>query len=133
MVDKTGTLTEGRPEVVAVAPAPGFAEAEVLRLAAGLERPSQHPLAGAVVRAAEARGLALAPVEGFDAPSGRGVTDGPVRPDGPVDGFPAAAVRRPGPALTIAWPGGGWGSADSGRSRARGKSLRLRPAGRFIF
>ena len=74
VVDKTGTLTQGRPEVVAVAPAPGFGESEVLRLAAGLERPSQHPLAEAVVRAAEARRLALPTVEGFDAPAGRGVT-----------------------------------------------------------
>jgi Cu+-exporting ATPase len=53
VVDKTGTLTQGRPEVVAVVPAAGFEEAEVLRLAAGLERPSQHPLAEAVVRAAQ--------------------------------------------------------------------------------
>nr|WP_246420412.1 heavy metal translocating P-type ATPase [Neoroseomonas alkaliterrae] len=74
VVDKTGTLTRGRPEVVALLPAPGLAEEELLRLAAGLERPSQHPLAEAVVRAAEARGLAIPPVEGFDAPMGRGVT-----------------------------------------------------------
>jgi Cu+-exporting ATPase len=74
VVDKTGTLTQGRPEVVAVVPAAGFGEAEVLRLTAGLERPSQHPLAEAVVRAAEKRGLALPAVEGFDAPAGRGVT-----------------------------------------------------------
>ena len=74
VVDKTGTLTQGRPEVVAVVPAAGFDEAGLLRLAASLERPSQHPLAEAVVRAAEARGLALAPVEDFDAPTGRGVT-----------------------------------------------------------
>ncbi|MFL1461486.1 heavy metal translocating P-type ATPase [Roseococcus sp. DSY-14] len=74
VVDKTGTLTRGRPEVVAVVPAEGMAEDELLRLAAGLERPSQHPLAEAVVRTAEARGLAIPPVEGFDAPMGRGVT-----------------------------------------------------------
>ena len=74
VVDKTGTLTQGRPEVVAVVPAAGFGEAEVLRLAAGLERPSQHPLAEAVVRAAQGRGLAVPAVEGFDAPAGRGVT-----------------------------------------------------------
>ncbi|GAA0569184.1 hypothetical protein GCM10009416_04350 [Craurococcus roseus] len=74
VVDKTGTLTEGRPEAVAVAPAPGFAEAEALRLAAGLERPGQHPLAEAVVRAAGKRGLDVPAVEGFDAPAGRGVT-----------------------------------------------------------
>ncbi|HEV7264117.1 MAG TPA: heavy metal translocating P-type ATPase [Falsiroseomonas sp.] len=74
VVDKTGTLTQGRPEVVAVSPSAGFAEGELLRLAAGLERPSQHPLAEAVVRAAEAHGLAVPAVEEFDAPSGRGVT-----------------------------------------------------------
>jgi Cu+-exporting ATPase len=74
VVDKTGTLTQGRPEVVAVVPASGFDEAGLLRLAAGLERPSQHPLAEAVVQAAQARGLTVPPVEGFDAPAGRGVT-----------------------------------------------------------
>ena len=74
VVDKTGTLTQGRPDVVAVVPVAGVAEAEVLRLAAGLERPSQHPLAEAVVRAAEKRGIAVPAVEGFDAPIGRGVT-----------------------------------------------------------
>jgi heavy metal translocating P-type ATPase len=74
VVDKTGTLTQGRPDVVAVIPTPGVAEEEVLRLAAGLERSSQHPLAEAVVRAAEKRGLAVPSVEGFDAPVGRGVT-----------------------------------------------------------
>ncbi len=74
VVDKTGTLTQGRPEVVAVVPAAGLAEADLLRVAAGLERPSQHPLAEAVVRAATSRGLAVPPVEDFDAPTGRGVT-----------------------------------------------------------
>jgi Cu+-exporting ATPase len=74
VVDKTGTLTQGRPDVVAVVPVAGVAEEEVLRMAAGLERPSQHPLAEAVVRAAEKRGIAVPAVEGFDAPIGRGVT-----------------------------------------------------------
>ncbi len=74
VVDKTGTLTQGRPDVVAVVPAAGVIEDEVLRLAAGLERPSQHPLAEAVVRAAEKRGMVVPAVEGFDAPIGRGVT-----------------------------------------------------------
>jgi Cu+-exporting ATPase len=74
VVDKTGTLTQGRPDVVAVIPAAGVADEEVLRLAAGLERPSQHPLAEAVVRAAEKRGIVVPAVEGFDAPIGRGVT-----------------------------------------------------------
>jgi Cu+-exporting ATPase len=74
VVDKTGTLTQGRPDVVAVVPVAGAAQEEVLRLAAGLERPSQHPLAEAVVRAAEKRGIVVPAVEGFDAPIGRGVT-----------------------------------------------------------
>ena len=73
VVDKTGTLTRGRPEVVALRPAPGLTEAELLRLAAALERPSQHPLAEAVLRAAASRGLDVPAVEGFDAPTGRGV------------------------------------------------------------
>jgi Cu+-exporting ATPase len=74
VVDKTGTLTQGRPEVVAVVPTASMAEGDLLRLAAGLERPSQHPLAEAVVRAATTRGLPIPVVEGFDAPAGRGVT-----------------------------------------------------------
>jgi Cu+-exporting ATPase len=74
IVDKTGTLTEGRPAVTAVMPTPGIDEAELLRLAASLERGSQHPLGDAVVRAATERGLVLADVSDFDAPIGRGVT-----------------------------------------------------------
>jgi Cu+-exporting ATPase len=74
VVDKTGTLTEGRPRVTALRPAPGVAEEELLRLAAALERPSQHPLAEALLRAAAERGLSLPPVSGFDAPPGQGVT-----------------------------------------------------------
>src|SRR5262245_3210820 len=74
VVDKTGTLTEGRPKVVAVRPAPGQSEAVLLRLAAGLERGSQHPLGSAIVAAANARGLALAEAKEFDAPVGKGVT-----------------------------------------------------------
>jgi len=74
VVDKTGTLTQGRPEVVAIIPVAGTSEDDLIRLAAGLERPSQHPLAEAVVRAAEKRSLVVPAVEGFDAPAGRGVT-----------------------------------------------------------
>jgi Cu+-exporting ATPase len=74
VIDKTGTLTEGRPKVVAVRTAPGQPEAELLRLAASLERGSQHPLATAIVDAARERGLVLAPASDFDAPTGRGVT-----------------------------------------------------------
>jgi Cu+-exporting ATPase len=72
VVDKTGTLTEGRPAVTAIVPAQGFSEAEALRLAASVERASEHPLAAAIVRAAEARGIALAPAAGFDSPAGKG-------------------------------------------------------------
>jgi Cu+-exporting ATPase len=74
IVDKTGTLTEGRPAVIAVTPTAGVDDAELLRLAASLERGSQHPLGEAVVRAAKERGLALADASDFDAPIGRGVT-----------------------------------------------------------
>jgi len=73
VVDKTGTLTEGRPELATAAAAPGFDEAGLLRLAASLERGSEHPLAAAIVRGAEARGLVLEPAAGFEALAGRGV------------------------------------------------------------
>ena len=73
VIDKTGTLTEGRPALTAIRAAGGFAEEDLLRLAAGLERSSEHPLARALVRAAEERGLALSTAEEFDSPVGRGV------------------------------------------------------------
>jgi len=73
VIDKTGTLTEGRPKVTAIRPAAGFDEAELLRLAASVERGSEHPLAAAIVAAAEERGLALSPVSDFDSPVGKGV------------------------------------------------------------
>ena len=79
IVDKTGTLTEGRPAVTAIVPAPGFTKEEALRLAASVERASEHPLALAIVRAAEERGIAMAPVVDFDSPTGKGaigVVDG---------------------------------------------------------
>jgi Cu+-exporting ATPase len=74
VVDKTGTLTEGKPKLVALHAAPGFAEADVLRLAASVERGSQHPLGEAIVKAAEERGLPLSDGQDFDAPAGKGVT-----------------------------------------------------------
>ena len=73
VIDKTGTLTEGRPAVTAVRPAPGQDEAEVLRLAASLERASEHPLADAIVRAATERKLSLSQPAEFDSPVGKGV------------------------------------------------------------
>ena len=74
VVDKTGTLTEGRPTVTRVVPGAGWAEADVLRLAAAVERASEHPLAQAIVAAATDRHLDVPPVDDFDAPAGRGVT-----------------------------------------------------------
>jgi Cu+-exporting ATPase len=73
VVDKTGTLTEGRPRLSDVRTAPGFGRDEALALAASLERGSEHPLAAAVVSAAEEGGLALRPVEAFEALAGKGV------------------------------------------------------------
>ncbi len=72
VVDKTGTLTEGKPSVTAIATVKGGDENELLALAASVEKASEHPLADAIVAAAEKRGLALAKVMGFDSPSGKG-------------------------------------------------------------
>jgi Cu+-exporting ATPase len=74
VVDKTGTLTIGRPMVQAIQVLPGVEENTLLRLAAGLERSSEHPLGDAIVRAAADRGLILAEAEAFDSPPGKGVT-----------------------------------------------------------
>ncbi|MFY9686770.1 MAG: heavy metal translocating P-type ATPase, partial [Pseudolabrys sp.] len=73
VIDKTGTLTEGRPKVVAVAPAAGFDESQILQLAASVERGSEHPLAAAIVAAARQRNIELIDVTGFDSPVGKGV------------------------------------------------------------
>ncbi len=72
VVDKTGTLTEGKPRVVGIVPASGFDENTLIRLAASVERSSEHPLAAAIVAAAAARNIAPAQVGGFEAPSGKG-------------------------------------------------------------
>ncbi|GLV26969.1 heavy metal translocating P-type ATPase [Sphingobium sp. Cam5-1] len=74
VVDKTGTLTEGRPAVIAIVPTAGQMEAELLRFAASVERASEHPLAHAIVEAARARSMALPEVSAFDSPTGRGAT-----------------------------------------------------------
>jgi Cu+-exporting ATPase len=73
VVDKTGTLTEGKPGVTAIVPVTGCPENEILQFAASVERASEHPLAKAVVQAAKQRGLELLGVDGFDSPSGKGV------------------------------------------------------------
>jgi Cu+-exporting ATPase len=74
VVDKTGTLTEGKPKVVAVVPAQGLTEAEILPLAASLERSSEHPLAAAIVAAAKERGVAVQEPADFASVTGKGVT-----------------------------------------------------------
>ena len=73
VIDKTGTLTEGKPRVIAVVAAPGFDEATVLAAAASLERASEHPLAAAIAALANERGLALRPVADFRSVTGEGV------------------------------------------------------------
>jgi len=83
VVDKTGTLTEGRPSLSTVVPVADVGEAEVLRLAASLERGSEHPLAAAIVRGAQARGLGLHPVAEFQSLTGHGV-------QGEIDGHRVA-------------------------------------------
>jgi heavy metal translocating P-type ATPase len=72
VIDKTGTLTEGKPKVVAVVAAEGIERGELLRLAASVERASEHPLAFAILNAAKDEGLALSDVQDFDSPVGKG-------------------------------------------------------------
>ena len=83
VIDKTGTLTEGKPKVTAIVPAPGFDEAGLLTYAAALEKGSEHPLAHAIVEAAKERGLSLPQAGEFDSPVGKGVV-------GRIDGQPVA-------------------------------------------
>src|SRR5207247_7351381 len=73
VVDKTGTLTEGKPKLVTVAPVDGFDEKDLLRLAASLERGSEHPLAAAIVAGAQERGIDLTKAESFESITGKGV------------------------------------------------------------
>ena len=73
VVDKTGTLTEGKPRLVTVVPAAGFDESTVLRLAGSVERGSEHPLAAAIVKGAEERGVQLAEAKDFASTTGKGV------------------------------------------------------------
>jgi len=84
VVDKTGTLTEGKPKLVAVQAEAGFTEDEILRVAASLERASEHPLAEAIVHGAEEKGIELVKANNFQSITGKGVT-------GEVDGYTVAA------------------------------------------
>jgi Cu+-exporting ATPase len=112
VVDKTGTLTEGKPRVTAVIPTEGFEKDELLRLAASLERGSEHPLAGAILVAAQEGQLALGEVQEFNAPTGKGVT-------GVVDGKRVAL----GNAKLVAELG-----IDSGALTQRAEALRAEGA-----
>ncbi len=87
VVDKTGTLTEGKPRLVSIKPADGFNEAELLRLAASLERASEHPLADAIIAGAQERGIEFANPASFAAVIGKGVT-------GTIDGKSIALGNR---------------------------------------
>jgi Cu+-exporting ATPase len=87
VVDKTGTLTEGKPSLMSVVPVGDFTEQEVLQFGASLERASEHPLAEAIVRGAENKGLTLSQVNNFNSLTGRGVT-------GDVDGHQVALGNR---------------------------------------
>ena len=97
-LDKTGTLTRGRPELTDLEVAPGFDEAEVLALVASLEQKSEHPIARAIVQAAQARGLPLSEPQGFEAFPGLGVSGqvGVVRPVNSRDsGLSQQGIVRP--------------------------------------
>ncbi|OGS21255.1 MAG: copper-translocating P-type ATPase [Elusimicrobia bacterium RIFOXYA2_FULL_40_6] len=84
VIDKTGTLTEGKPKLVSLQAEKGFSENEILRLAASLERASEHPLAEAIVAGAKEKGIELVKVDNFKSVTGKGVT-------GEVDGFKVTA------------------------------------------
>ena len=87
VVDKTGTLTEGKPQLMSVVPASGITELDLLRLAATLERGSEHPLAEAIVKGSQQRGVALAEATEFESVTGKGVR-------GRVDGRAVALGNR---------------------------------------
>jgi Cu+-exporting ATPase len=87
VIDKTGTLTEGKPRVTALRPVADLAESELLRVAASLERASEHPLAQAIVQAAHEHNLNLSEARDFDSPVGKGVT-------GTIDGLAVAIGNR---------------------------------------
>jgi Cu+-exporting ATPase len=125
VVDKTGTLTEGKPRLVSVTALAGFTDADVLRLAASLERGSEHPLAAAIVAGAQGRKLALATADDFKSVTGQGVTG---RIDGRAIALGNDQMMR---ALNIAFDAA---SADSDAQRKDGHTVMFvaidgRPAG----
>jgi Cu+-exporting ATPase len=112
VVDKTGTLTEGRPKLVSVVPAAGLTESELLRLAASLERGSEHPLAAAIVQGAVERGVELVAAQQFESRTGKGVT-------GSVDGRAVALGNRALMADLGIDPGQLYAQADAMRAEAQ--------------
>jgi len=116
VVDKTGTLTEGKPKLVAVQAEAGFTEDEILRIAASLERASEHPLAEAIVKGAQEKGIDLAKADDFQSVTGKGVT-------GQVDGHAVAAGN--GKLLESLGIGVGDLSQQADRQRAEGRTVML--------
>jgi Cu+-exporting ATPase len=126
LLDKTGTITIGQPRVVAVRPAPGSSEEEVLRLAAAAERDSEHPLGKAIVEAAAARGIAMEASTGFSALAGHGVRA--------LVGGREVTVGRPG--VTVAVDGQVAGTieiADTIKPEAAAAVRRLREMGLEVW
>jgi P-type Cu+ transporter len=124
--DKTGTITSGRPRVVAVRPADGLSEREVLRLAAAVERDSEHPLGKAIVEAARAQGIALETVTAFSALAGLGVRA--------LVGGRDVTVGQPGVTVTV--DGAVAGSieiADTVKPEAASAVARLRAMGMEVW
>ena len=126
VLDKTGTLTTGRPRVVAILPAPGYTEREVLRLAATAERYSEHPIAKAIVDAANELGIQLGEAASFSAATGHGVR-------ALVDGH-EVIVGRPGITITIdGAPAGALEIADVNKPEAAAAVRRLAAMGLEVW
>ncbi|HEY1238922.1 MAG TPA: heavy metal translocating P-type ATPase [Bryobacteraceae bacterium] len=126
VLDKTGTLTLGRPRVVRVLPAAGYSEEELLRLAASAERYSEHPLATAILEAAAERGIVLADATGFSATAGFGVRAA-------IEGR-QVVVAKPGVQITIdGVPAGSIEIADENKPEAAEAVRRLRDLGLDVW
>jgi len=126
VLDKTGTITRGKPRVTGVDPAPGRTESELLRLAASAERYSEHPLGKAIVEAAAERGLALEEATEFSALAGHGVR-------ARVAGH-EVSIGRPGASVTIdGAPAGAIEIADTIKPEAAQAVRRLRDAGLEVW
>jgi Cu+-exporting ATPase len=126
VLDKTGTLTSGKPRVVRVMPAAGWTEMDLLRLAASAERYSEHPLGRAIVEAARERGLALEDVSGFTALTGLGVRA--------LVGGRDVVVAKPGAMVTVdGAPAGEIEIADTIKPEAAAAVKRLRQMGLEVW